>query len=467
MKIIAGVVTLALVSLFGLQHIAAQNVIPISYGDTQTGKLSTSTPSIIYAFVGSSGDLVNVVVTRTSGSLKPLVGIIDTNQPKGKEIIAVGKASADGTTSTITDFALTKSQLFGLIVTGDAKTVGGFSISLTNDSTGSSDSTATPTPGRSKPSPTPKKGSKATPTAAAPTNGVDNFTVGTSPTGLVWLNDSLFVANLQDSSVSVLDGDGNNTNTITTPSPASIATDGTNIWVANTGTDTAPGNSVSVFTPAGKKVGTYTVGKEPYSMSYDPDDQLMWIALYADKKVVGVNSKGKVAATVTVTTNPNTVLYAGSSVLWITLAGPWDTPNNTVMAINTQDKSTIGTLKVGKLPADLAWDSTDNILFVANYTDNTISALDVPNKKLNTIKTGTNPNALVWDGTHLWVALGGDNQVVALDTSGSVLTTIPLDKSPFSMIYDGNANVWVSQFGTTADPGNTVTRIVVATVLPN
>lgn len=261
--------------------------------------------------------------------------------------------------------------------------------------------------------------------------------------------------------MSILDDSGNVTGTIQTGgSPFAMSWDGARLWVGDFGTTSKPGNTVTLYNPTGKKMNTYKVGTQPFSLSYDPDDNETWIALYGDDKVVAVDPHGKIVKTVDVSSdghNPNTVLWA-SGQLWVTLAGSDTAPGDTVISIRA-DGTITGPFTAGKSPADLAWDDTDQFLFVANFLDNTVTALDASGSVVGTYQVGTGPAALAWDGTHLWVTLGSDNAVVAMDATGNIVTKISLDNSPNGITYDGQSYVWVVLQGTNTQPGNTIVQI--------
>ena len=490
----------------------------ITYGQTLTGeiKADAQNDAAAYQFDAAADDSVTVVMKRTSGTLRPLLTLFDTS--KGTpQLLASGKLSSDGKTATISSFTLSKAGQYVLLATREGvskgTTIGKFSITLQNDSSNSTGSDATPTAtpraNGTKPAPTKKPtANKPTvaptdtaptdaaptdmPTDAAPTDmptpaatihptarpsakptassnaTVTTIQVGTMPVYGVWSGNNLYVANQGDSTVSILDGDGNVTGTITTGgAPQALAWDGTRLWVADFGTDQAPGNSVSVYSDTGKKVGTYKVGLNPLSMSYDPDNQRMWVALYGDDKVVALNLKGKIVSTIDVSGSghsPNTVLWAGTQ-LWVTLQGALDKPDNKVLTIDT-DGNITNTIEVGKQPVDFAWDDADQIMYVANYGDDTINALDATGKITGTYPVGKNPTALAWDGKHLWCTLDADKSVVVLDSTGQVLTTVALDDAPNGITFDTMSSMWVSLPGTTDKPGSSLARIDITSAVP-
>ncbi len=478
--------TLILVSISATRTVKAQgsNTKIILYGESADGEITSAKDKLtqIFGFIGKKGDVISITITRKSGNLRPVGVVFDPTKPQNNQVIATVRLASDGKTAQLTDFTLPSSGVFGIIVSREGvdkgNTTGKFTVSLEGPANDSSSDTSGDQPTPTKPSTKPtatkvvptKAPTKATATPEATdssdssdssgsssANGVSSITVGKMPTFTTWSGSNLYVSNQGDGTVSVLDGDGNVTATIKVGGvPFAMAWDGARLWVADLGTTDKPGDSVNVFDAKGKKVGAFKVGKEPFSLSYDADNKRMWIALYGENKIVAVDAKGKVVTSVDTDTNPNTVLWTGDQ-LFATLAGNQDNPGNTVIAADT-DGNITGTFKVGKSPADLAWDKSGKTLYVANYDDGTITALNSAGKVTGTFKVGQNPSALAWDGSHLWVTLGGDKTVVALDKKGKQVAKVSLDSVPNGVTFDGT-NIWVANQGTSDEPGSTVTKI--------
>ncbi len=497
LPVIGILVVLILTALLsaGTQIASAQgNAVRLDYttNRTATGEITRTQISRLYVFKGTKGDVVTIAVLRSSGNLKPIFGLLDLRLAQNERVIATSKVSPNGELAGLVKFKLPSSGDFYILVTREGldkgTTTGKFVITLLKD-TGSTGqvvtatrrpgtrATATRRPGtRATATPTRRARATATPEEEEPTpeeteeatdesstESVQTFEVGASPIGALWNGANLFVANSGDGTISVLSGDGDSVRTIRTGgTPGWMAWDGRRLWVPDLGTEDDPSDSVNLFDTRGRKVATHTVGSQPYSLSYDADSKLMWIALYGDNKVVSVDAEGEIVTTVDTETNPNTVLWTGDR-LWVTLAGPWDDPNNQVIAVDPEG-SVIGTYKVGRSPADLAWNPDDELLYVANTVDNNVMALNTDGKVVGTYTVGKEPVALLWDGEHLWVSLAGDNAVVALSNDGKVLAKVPVAPGPNGLAFDGT-NVWVVNQGTSDEAGSTVTRIDVAAAL--
>ncbi|MCC7448867.1 MAG: YncE family protein [Anaerolineae bacterium] len=480
-KLAVGITVLALVlvSISATLTVKAQgsNTKIILYGESAEGEITSAKDKLtpLFGFIGKKGDVISITITRKSGNLRPVGVVFDPTKPQNSQVIATVRLGADGRTASLTNFTLPSTGVFGIIVSregvANGNTTGKFTISLkgpANAATPSNRPTATrpstkptltkvPTKAPAKATATPEPDEPTEEPDAPSGEGVSSITVGQLPTFATWSGSNLYISNQGDGTISVLDADGNVTGTIKVGGvPFAMAWDGARLWVADLGTADTPGDSVSVFDAKGKKVGTFKVGSQPFSLSYDADNERMWIALYGENKIVAVDAQGEVVTSVDTDTNPNTVLWTGDR-LFATLAGNQDNIGSSVIAVDT-DGNITGTFKVGKSPADLAWDKSGKTLYVANYDDGTITALNSAGKVTGTFKVGQNPSALAWDGSHLWVTLGGDKSVVALDKKGKQLAKVSLDSTPNGVTFDGTY-IWVANQGTGDEPGSTVTKI--------
>ena len=62
---------------------------------------------------------------------------------------------------------------------------------------------------------------------------------------------------------------------------------------------------------------------------------------------------------------------------------------------------------------------------------------------VDTIKVGRGPEALLFDGSSIWVANGGDNSVTKLRQSDGATCTFIVGTRPVALASDGK-NVWVA-----------------------
>ncbi len=467
---VAGSCVLALIAatLVSTGRIAnAQAALPIEFGQTVTGEIKVAPDNEqLYSFSASAGDSIALTMTRTSGNLRPVTRLVDPSKSGDAQFPAQTTLSDDGKTATLERYTFDADGTYEILASrenlADGKTTGKYTLTLTLLDSTAPTATATRGP-KPRATTTPRLSPSPTDKPIVLPEGVKVFTVGTAPSYSVWDGNQLYVANDGGGTVSILDGDGNLTNTIPVGGvPFAMAWDGARLWVSDLGTASKPGKSVTLFDSKGKKIATYRVGQQPFSLSYDPDDQKMWIALFDDNEVVGVDAKGKIVTTVDMNgtgNNPNTVLWAGGQ-LWVTLSG--DAKADNKVAIVDGSGTISGPFDVGQSPADLAWDEADGLLFVPNALDNTVTALDSTGKVKGTYPVGRDPIAVAWDGKALWVTLFDDKAVEAISPDGNKLTQIDLGISPNGIVYDGLGNVWIALQGTTDKPGNTVARVPVS-----
>lgn len=106
-------------------------------------------------------------------------------------------------------------------------------------------------------------------------------------------------------------------------------------------------------------------------------------------------------------------------------------------------------IEVGREPAHVIIDAQNKFAYVSNAADNTISVVDVQQKKVvGEIKTGAMPHGLRMspDGREIYVANMGDNSVSVIDAAAAKeVSRIPVGKAPAQVAFtpDGR-RVYVS-----------------------
>lgn len=130
----------------------------------------------------------------------------------------------------------------------------------------------------------------------------------------------------------------------------------------------------------------------------------------------------------------------------------------------------IATITVGRKPRALVWDSLDDRIYVANYTDSSLSVISgVTNQVLRTIQVGQFPYALCYNpsANRVYCANYGSNTITVIDAATyDVIATVPVGRNPAALCYNAaNDKVYAvnSRDATVSviDASNTV----VATVL--
>lgn len=120
------------------------------------------------------------------------------------------------------------------------------------------------------------------------------------------------------------------------------------------------------------------------------------------------------------------------------------------------------TYTVGTNPVALAFDGTN--IWVSNASGNTVMKLSASSGTIVDTYPVMNPMGLVFDGINIWVASGTKNTVTKLVAStGAVVGTYPAGYSPTGLAYDGS-NIWVSNYVCPAcGATNTVTKLLAST----
>jgi len=270
------------------------------------------------------------------------------------------------------------------------------------------------------------------------------FGVGASPAGIAFDGTNIWVANEGGNSVSkLLASTGSVVGTYPVGAdPIAITFDGGNIWVANLGSDTV----TKLLASTGAAIGTYPVGPEPQNIVFDGTN--IWITNFGSNSVTKLlASTGAMIGIYSVGFAPEGVAFDGTNI-WVANAG-----SSTVTELLASTGGTVGTFSVGTSPDGIAFDGTN--IWVTNAGSGTLTKLLASNGSVvGTYGIGSDPIAVAFDGTNIWVAayLGGTVTKLSAST-GSVIGTYSVGGDPWGVAYDG-ASIWVAN-----NSGNSVTRI--------
>lgn len=118
---------------------------------------------------------------------------------------------------------------------------------------------------------------------------------------------------------------------------------------------------------------------------------------------------------------------------------------NTVVQLSAASNSVLGGAAVGTTPTWLAYG--EDRLWVANFDDKTVQAVDVSNGTPDPAKGGVvdNPTGLAVGGGFVWVSNGFAGQVVKIDpTQANAVVPTPVGSGAQGLAY-GMGAVWVAQ----------------------
>ena len=194
-------------------------------------------------------------------------------------------------------------------------------------------------------------------------------------------------------------------------------------------------------------LGLTSVGTRPSSLASDGAD--VWVTSQDSGRISRVRaSDGTLLETWTGATVPTNGIRVAMGRVFV--IGGINIPGTLSMIDPTQSAGAVTDVAtVGKTPTDIAFDG--NNLWTANFGGHSVSIVSPGSWSVSTVSVGTTlaglaVNALVFDGTNMWVtvydvaSLAGS--VLRLDSAGGVLQTITVGNAPSHPVFDG-ANLWV------------------------
>lgn len=224
-------------------------------------------------------------------------------------------------------------------------------------------------------------------------------------------------------------------------SPASMAFDGTNLWVVNTGDDT-----VSKINVASKTVlATYQVGDQPTGIVFD--GYYIWVTNKGSHTLSRIDTTTGTVTPKTIgggATGPHGIAYDGNH-LWVA--------NETSNTITRLDRagvrvSTISSATLGAIgPTNLAFDGTD--IWVVGSATNQVKKIQISTETVPaTVTVGSGPRGIAFDGVHLWVTNETANTVSKITLAGGVAATIPMVgiAGYFTETWDAGLEEWVTDW---------------------
>ena len=183
---------------------------------------------------------------------------------------------------------------------------------------------------------------------------------------------------------------------------------------------------------------------------------------------------------------PHGIAIDSSKNVWVTNFGSTTVPGNTVTRLSphyifcstsAQNPATVDlplantvSYPVGNNPYGIAIDAKGNV-WVSNYGSNTVTELSPAGVPLNTFPVGNGPQGIAIDPFgNVWVANAGSdaapgstvtmiNPATGAVANYSVSPPAPPLYGPHSIAIETSGNVWVTNFGTTTAPGNTITEL--------
>ena len=210
---------------------------------------------------------------------------------------------------------------------------------------------------------------------------------------------------------------------------------------------------------------TTTVGDRPLAVKSDGED--LWVANTNSDTVSRVHaSDGKLLQTWTGIPNPRDVLIARGRVF---VLGNGSTGR--IHAIDPAQPAGLAPqlVNIGQENSiSIAFDGFN--LWVTSFPPGLVSKIN-PNTAAVTNFSFSSPNGITYDGSNIWITesffMGFTGNLKKLDSNGNVLQTIVVGEGPTGPIYDGT-NIWVpNYFDDTVTVVRASTGAVLATLSNN
>ncbi|WP_183099847.1 IPT/TIG domain-containing protein [Nocardioides pelophilus] len=246
-----------------------------------------------------------------------------------------------------------------------------------------------------------------------------------------------YVGNLDDSSVSVIDG---TTRSVTATVPVGsglygVAVDPTTHTAYVTGHND---NTVSVIDGTTNAVtATVPVGSGPYGVAVDPTTHTVYVAnTYENTVSVIDGTTNVVTATVPVGSSPYGVAVDPTThTAYVTSYN-----NGSVSVIDGTTNAVTATVPVEISPFAIAVDPSTHTAYVTNISSSSVSVIDgTSNSVTATIPVPNGPYGVAVDpSTHTAYVTSATNHVVSVidGTSNSVTATVPVGQSPYGLATD-------------------------------
>lgn len=248
--------------------------------------------------------------------------------------------------------------------------------------------------------------------------------------------------------------------------PIGLCLNGTSIFVANFGSSNVSviGDVGSLTFPWGEIVSSVWAGGNPYGISYNSLDKLVYVSLYGANAVRQRLSSGNYSPL----NGYTSVGFSPEFITWDPNLGEFylaDFGGNSVDELSGYEDLFAGSMTLPSLASALIVDPNNGYVYVADSASDTVIVVDPLNRSIvTTVAVGTDPVAIALD-THyniVYVANSGSNNLTLITAStNSIYQTLSGFNSPDGLVYDSfNWCVYVSNGG-----GNTVTELNKTTIV--
>ena len=231
------------------------------------------------------------------------------------------------------------------------------------------------------------------------------------------------------------------------------------IYVANIVDDT-----VSVIDGASNAVvATIAVGDDPFGVGVNPTTNRVYVSNRIDGTVSVIDgATNAVVATVAVAGAGDVGVNPSTNRVYVTGGG-------TVSVIDGASNAVVATVPVGAAPGDVGVNPTTNRVYVSNRIDGTVSVIDgASNAVVATVPVGSLPSGVAANPStdRVYVSNRDDDTVSVIDgASNAVVATVPVGAAPGDVgVNPTTGHVYVATVGDTVSVIDGASNAVVATV---
>jgi YVTN family beta-propeller protein len=216
--------------------------------------------------------------------------------------------------------------------------------------------------------------------------------------GLAFASGSLWVANTTQRQVARVEPGGDPADIPVEASPNAVAAapDADSVWVA-AGIESGGGLLARIDAGSNQVAQRIKVRHAPTGLAITPDGRTVWLATPDDRAIYRIDTRTSNARRAELPLVPDQVAFGGGAV-WVT-----SSESDAVLRINPTTSTVQATIRVGKGPGGIAFGA--GRVWVANRQDGTVSVIDPQSNEVGTLHLGFRPVAVAAEQGAVWVAL--------------------------------------------------------------
>ena len=216
--------------------------------------------------------------------------------------------------------------------------------------------------------------------------------------GLAFASGSLWVANTTQRQVTRVEPGGDPADIPVEASPNAVAAapDADSVWVA-AGIESGGGLLARIDAGSNQVAQRIKVRHAPTGLAITPDGRTVWLATPDDRAIYRIDTRTSNARRAELPLVPDQVAFGGGAV-WVT-----SSESDAVLRINPTTSTVQATIRVGKGPGGIAFGA--GRVWVANRQDGTVSVIDPQSNEVGTLHLGFRPVAVAAEQGAVWVAL--------------------------------------------------------------